>query len=210
MNIADRLRELSRNLYWAWHPEFVRVFRDIEPGLWRQVNHNPVEFLERLAEEVVEDRYRDPGMANRLTQAFHKLQGYLEASEVWGAWHAGPLRANPVAYFSAEFGLHESLPIYSGGLGILAGDHLKAASDLGIPMVGVGLAYAYGYFDQSLDAGGWQRWKGLRTSTASPYASLSGPSRTRYGWASGRCASDAIFCSCSIRTSKATLKRTGR
>ncbi len=157
MNIADRLRELSRNLYWAWHPEFVRVFRDIEPGLWRQVNHNPVEFLERLAEEVVEDRYRDPGMANRLTQAFHKLQGYLEASEVWGAWHAGPLRANPVAYFSAEFGLHESLPIYSGGLGILAGDHLKAASDLGIPMVGVGLAYAYGYFDQSLDAGGWQQ-----------------------------------------------------
>ena len=116
-----------------------------------------MEFLERLAEEAVEDKYRDPRMANRLTQAFHKLQGYLEASEVWGAWHAGPLRANPVAYFSAEFGLHESLPIYSGGLGVLAGDHLKAASDLGIPMVGVGLAYAYGYFDQSLDAAGWQQ-----------------------------------------------------
>ncbi len=156
MAIADRLRELSKNLYWAWHPEFIRVFRDLQPELWREVNHNPVEFLRRLADQAVEDTYRDPRMSNRLTQAFHKLHNYLEASEVWGAWHAGPLRAFPVAYFSAEFGLHESLPIYSGGLGVLAGDHLKAASDLGIPMVAVGLAYAYGYFDQSLDANGWQ------------------------------------------------------
>ncbi|MGE5295860.1 MAG: alpha-glucan family phosphorylase, partial [Solirubrobacterales bacterium] len=157
MNIADRLRELSKNLYWAWHPEFIRVFRDIQPDLWREVNHNPVEFLQRLADEVVEDKCRDLHMSNRLTQAFRTLQSYLEASEVWGVWHAGPLRAFPVAYFSAEFGLHESLPIYSGGLGVLAGDHLKAASDLGIPMVGVGLAYAHGYFDQSLDANGWQQ-----------------------------------------------------
>jgi starch phosphorylase len=156
MAIADKLRELSKNLYWAWHPEFIRVFRDIQPELWREVNHNPVEFLRRLADQAVEDTYRDPRMSNRLTQAFHKLHGYLEASEVWGAWHAGPLRAFPVAYFSAEFGLHESLPIYSGGLGVLAGDHLKAASDLGIPMVAVGLAYTYGYFEQSLDASGWQ------------------------------------------------------
>jgi starch phosphorylase len=156
MAIADKLRELSKNLYWAWHPEFIRVFRDIQPELWREVNHNPVEFLRRLADQAVEDTYRDPRMSNRLTQAFHKLRNYLEASEVWGAWHAGPLRAFPVAYFSAEFGLHESLPIYSGGLGVLAGDHLKAASDLGIPMVAVGLAYTYGYFEQSLDASGWQ------------------------------------------------------
>jgi starch phosphorylase len=156
MSIADKLRELSKNLYWAWHPEFIRVFRDLQPELWREVNHNPVEFLRRLADQAVEDTFRDPRMSNRLTQAFHKLRDYLEATEVWGAWHAGPLRAFPVAYFSAEFGLHESLPIYSGGLGVLAGDHLKAASDLGIPMVAVGLAYAYGYFEQSLDANGWQ------------------------------------------------------
>jgi starch phosphorylase len=157
MSIADKLRELSKNLYWAWHPEFVRVFRDIQPDLWREVNHNPVEFLRRLAEQAVEDTYRDPRMSHRLTQALDKLRSYLEAGEVWGAWHAGPLRAFPVAYFSAEFGLHESLPIYSGGLGVLAGDHLKAASDLGIPMVAVGLAYAHGYFDQSLDSNGWQQ-----------------------------------------------------
>jgi starch phosphorylase len=166
MAIADKLRELSKNLYWAWHPEFIRVFRDIQPELWRAVNHNPVAFLQRLADQTVEDTYRDPQMSHRLTQALHTLHDYLEASEVWGAWYAGPLRAFPVAYFSAEFGLHESLPIYSGGLGVLAGDHLKAASDLGIPMVGIGLAYAYGYFDQFLDASGWQHEQYFSSSEA--------------------------------------------
>lgn len=157
MELADKLKELSKNLYWAWHPEFVRVFRDIDQDLWRQVNHNPVEFLQRLAEDVIDSRSHDSKMLGRINSAFESLQGYLQASEVWGAWYAGPLRARPVAYFSAEFALHESLPIYSGGLGVLAGDHLKAASDLGIPMVGIGLAYTHGYFDQSLDANGWQQ-----------------------------------------------------
>jgi starch phosphorylase len=157
MELAQRLKELSKNLYWAWHPECVRIFRDIDPELWRQVNHNPVEFLERLAEDVINHKSQDTKMHNRLDKAFGDLQEYLGASEVWGAWYAGPLRARPVAYFCAEFALHESLPIYSGGLGVLAGDHLKAASDLGIPMVGIGLAYTHGYFDQSLDANGWQQ-----------------------------------------------------
>jgi starch phosphorylase len=157
MELADRLKELSRNLYWAWHPELVRVFRDIDPSLWRTVNHNPVEFLERLAEEVIDRSSQDPKMVSRLDRALEDVQTYLEAGEVWGAWYAGPLRARPIAYFSAEFALHESLPIYSGGLGVLAGDHLKAASDLGIPMVGIGLAYTHGYFEQTLDGSGWQQ-----------------------------------------------------
>ncbi len=157
MELAKRLKELSKNLYWAWHPEFVRIFRDIDTELWRQVNHNPVEFLERLAEDVIDKGSRDSQTIERIDQAFKDLQAYLEASEVWGAWYAGPLRARPVAYFCAEFALHESLPIYSGGLGVLAGDHLKSAPDLGIPMVGIGLAYTHGYFDQSLDASGWQK-----------------------------------------------------
>jgi starch phosphorylase len=157
MNLADKLLEFSKNLYWAWHPEFVRVFRDIDPDSWRQVNHNPIEFLQRLASQVLEDKLHDSHSVKRLEKALDELHRYLEATEIWGAWHAGPLRAQPVAYFSAEFALHESLPIYSGGLGVLAGDHLKAASDLGIPMVGIGLAYAHGYFDQSLDAEGWQQ-----------------------------------------------------
>jgi len=166
MDLADRLKDLSRNLYWAWHPELVRVFRDIDPELWRAVNHNPVEFLERLAEEVMDRSSRDSKMLGRLDRALQDVQNYLEAGEVWGAWYAGPLRARPVAYFSAEFALHESLPIYSGGLGVLAGDHLKAASDLGIPMVGVGLAYTHGYFEQSLDSTGWQQEHYLSSSEA--------------------------------------------
>ncbi len=84
------------------------------------------------------------------------MQEYLHSTHTWGARHAGVLWARPVAYFSAEFGLHESLPIYSGGLGILAGDHIKSASDLGIPLVGVGLYYDQGYFRQRLDRDGWQ------------------------------------------------------
>ena len=221
MAIADKLRELSKNLYWAWHPEFIRVFRDIQPELWREVNHNPVEFLQRLADQAVEDTYRDPRMSNRLTQAFHKLHTYLEASEVWGAWHAGPLRAFPVAYFSAEFGLHESLPIYSGGLGVLAGDHLKAASDLGIPMVAVGLAYTHGYFEQSLDANGWQHEHYFSASEAALPLELvqnrvrparadrrAHGSPTKSGWGSGRSASGAISCCCSIRTWTAIPMRT--
>ena len=157
MNLANRLKELSNNLYWAWHPECVRVFRDIDPELWRQVNHNPIEFLNSLASDILEDKFRNGSKVNQLTERLNDLHDYLEASEIWGAWQAGPLRAQPVAYFSAEFALHESLPIYSGGLGALAGDHLKAASDLGVPIVGIGLAYSHGYFDQTLDANGWQQ-----------------------------------------------------
>jgi glycogen phosphorylase len=157
MNLADRLTELSKNLYWAWHPECVRVFRNIDPDLWRDVNHNPAEFLQRLASDILEDKFKNGNNINYLTERLNDLRDYLEASEVWGAWQAGPLRAQPVAYFSAEFALHESLPIYSGGLGALAGDHLKSASDLGVPIVGIGLAYSHGYFDQTLDADGWQQ-----------------------------------------------------
>jgi starch phosphorylase len=157
MDLAERLQELSKNLYWAWHPEFVRIFRDIDKNLWRKVNHNPVEFLHRLANQVLQDKNGDSKTSGRVSKALDDLHDYLEANEIWGAWHAGPLRAQPVAYFSAEFALHESLPIYSGGLGVLAGDHLKSASDLGVPIIGIGLAYAHGYFDQSLDANGWQQ-----------------------------------------------------
>ena len=92
----------------------------------------------------------------RINHAYRRLQEYLRSRHTWGARHASVLGARPVAYFSAEFGLHESMPIYSGGLGILAGDHLKSASDLGIPLVGIGLYYDQGYFHQRLDRDGWQ------------------------------------------------------
>ena len=156
MNTADRLRELARNLYWTWHPRVIEIFRDLDKALWREVGHNPVVFLSRLSEEVLQKEAAELPLEARITQAFHRLRDYLSANDTWGAWHAGVLRASPVAYFSAEFGLHESLPIYSGGLGVLAGDHLKGASDLGVPLVGVGLFYAKAYFDQHLDRNGWQ------------------------------------------------------
>ena len=100
---------------------------------------------------------------SRINYAYRRLREYMDADHTWGARHAGVLRPRPVAYFSAEFGLHESLPVYSGGLGVLAGDHIKSASDLGIPLVGVGLFYGQGYFRQRLDRDGWQQEEYLET-----------------------------------------------
>ena len=157
MKTAQRLRELARNLYWTWHPEIISIFRDIDSDLWRDTNHNPVAFLKRIPEEALQKRGAELAIDARITHAFHQLNDYLNAQDTWATRASGPTKNNPVAYFSAEFGLHESLPIYSGGMGVLAGDHLQACSDLGIPLVGIGLYYAYGYFKQRLDKNGWQR-----------------------------------------------------
>ena len=115
----------------------------------------PLGEIERRAAELV--------LHSRINYAYRRQQEYLQADRTWGAANAGVLRPRPVAYFSAEFGLHESLPIYSGGLGVLAGDHIKSASDLGIPLVGVGLFYGQGYFRQRLDENGWQQEEYLQT-----------------------------------------------
>jgi starch phosphorylase len=157
MDVMIRLRELGRNLYWTWHPEVVEIFRDIEPDLWREVNHNPVEFLDRIPETTLRSKVEELTIEARVSQAYHHMESYLRSEETWGSYYAGALHARPVAYFSAEFGLHESLPTYAGGLGVLAGDHLKSASDLGVPIIAVGLFYAKGYFTQRLDASGWQK-----------------------------------------------------
>ena len=154
--IVDRLRELARNLWWTWQPNVINLFRDLDPVLWRNTDHNPVAFLKKISPEQLERRADELALHSRIDYAFRRLHDYLKNDDSWGATHAASLRSRPVAYFSMEFGLHESLPIYSGGLGVLAGDHLKSASDLGVPLIGVGLAYAQGYFRQSLDADGWQ------------------------------------------------------
>jgi len=155
--LVDKLRELARNLWWTWQPNVITLFRELDPALWRKVDHNPVEFLKRLSAEQLERRAAEMAIDARIDYAFRRLSEYLKDTDSWGAIHASILRARPVAYFSAEFGLHESLPIYSGGLGVLAGDHLKSASDLGIPLIGIGLLYAQGYFRQTLDINGWQQ-----------------------------------------------------
>jgi glycogen phosphorylase len=156
-DVARKLRELSRNLWWCWQPEVSTLFRTLAPEIWTAVYHNPVAVLERLAPEEIERRVHDLEMQTRINQAHRRLSEYLGKTDDWALAHAGPLLASPVAYFSAEFGLHHSIPIYSGGLGVLAGDHLKSMSDLGVPVIGVGLLYHEGYVHQQIDASGWQQ-----------------------------------------------------
>jgi starch phosphorylase len=156
-SLARRLNDLARNLYWTWQPEVVAIFRDLDPVLWRLTNHNPVVFLAALAPDQLAKRADETALESRINQAFHRLEEYLCDPSTWSHTVCGVLRTRPVAYLSAEFALHESLPIYSGGLGALAGDHLKSASDLGVPLVGVGIFYGQGYLHQRLDAEGWQQ-----------------------------------------------------
>jgi starch phosphorylase len=157
LTLTQRLWDIAMNLYWVWQPETQDLFRELEPELWEATNHNPVAFLKQMPEEQVERRGGEAYLNTRILFAHRRLSEYMAAPGQLGGIKAGPLNAEPVAYFSAEFGIHECLPIYSGGLGILAGDHLKAASDMGIPLVGVGLLYANGYFHQWVDANGRQQ-----------------------------------------------------
>ena len=153
----SRAEHLCRNLWWTWHPDVPDLFREIDVEAWVAANHNPIAMLRRLDHAAVEERLRRLGIEDRIDYQYYRLQQYLLSDDTWCARHGGIVQVAPVAYFSAEFGLHESLPLYSGGLGVLAGDCLKSASDLGVPMVGVGLFYAAGYFHQRLDANGWQQ-----------------------------------------------------
>ncbi len=159
----ERLWALARNLWWSWDPDCVALFRDLDPIRWRQLNQNPISLLSEIPLEELERRATALVLHSRINYCYRRQREYLNADRTWGAAHAGGLRPRPVAYFSAEFGLHESLPIYSGGLGVLAGDHVKSASDLAIPLIGVGLFYGQGYFLQRLDIKGWQKEEYIHT-----------------------------------------------
>jgi len=159
----ERLWSLARNLWWSWDHDTASLFRDLDPVRWRQLNQNPVSLLAELPLAKLERRAAELVLHSRINYAYRRLREYLHADRTWGTRHAGVLRPRPVAYFSAEFGIHESLPVYSGGLGVLAGDHIKSASDLAIPLVGVGLFYGQGYFRQRLDRDGWQQEEYLET-----------------------------------------------
>ena len=152
----ERLWTLARNLWWCWDADSVSIFRDLDPDRWRAGEHNPVALLQGESREALSGRITSGTLLSRIQNACHRLDDYLNSRTTWGARFGGVLRAAPVAYFSAEFGLHESIPIYSGGLGVLAGDHVKSAANLGIPLVGVGLFYKEGYFRQRVSHEGWQ------------------------------------------------------
>ena len=153
----EKLNALADNLWWSWHPEVVTVFQAIEPTRWRQLGHNPIALLKEFSPDRIETRALELALHTRIDQAYRRMQKYMQSRPMLAQQYVGVLGSKPVAYFSLEFGLHESVPIYSGGLGILAGDHIKSASGLGVPLVAVGLFYDQGYFRQYLDKEGWQR-----------------------------------------------------
>ncbi|QQR90405.1 MAG: alpha-glucan family phosphorylase [Myxococcales bacterium] len=154
--LAERLRKLADNLWWSWNHDLDRVFRIIDEELWRKVHHNPVAFLADVSPEKLEARQNDANILAAAIRAESRLSSYTQNEDTWAARYAAGLSAFPVAYFSPEFCIHESLPIYSGGLGVLAGDHLKSCSDLGLQVYGVSLLYRQGYFTQEIDADGRQ------------------------------------------------------
>jgi glycogen phosphorylase len=162
--VQERLWSLARNLWWTWDPDSITLFRDLDAVRWRQLGHNPILLLGEIPLPVLERRVEEHVLHSRINYAYRRQLEYLRGDNTWGDIHTGPLRPRPVAYFSAEFGLHESIPIYSGGLGVLAGDHIKSASDLGIPLIGIGLFYGQGYFRQRLDVHGWQWEEYLATN----------------------------------------------
>ncbi len=147
------LEPLAWNYWWSWAPDGAAVFRDLDPELWEEYEHNPRELLARVSPYRLAEISSDPVYLERVQRLAQRFDTYMSAAP---ASTTAITREHPVAYFCAEFGIHNSLPLYSGGLGILAGDHLKSASDLNLPLVAVGLLYRYGYFRQRLRNDGWQ------------------------------------------------------
>ena len=153
----ERLRELSYNLFWSWDHETRELFRRLDGDLWEKTRHNPLRMLGEMDQQRAVELGQDDGFLSHYDRVCHRLDAYLGSSALWYPKVRGRDHNDCIAYFSAEFGLTDCLQIYSGGLGILAGDHLKSASDLGVPLVGVGLLYQQGYFVQHLNADGWQQ-----------------------------------------------------
>ena len=153
-----RLHELTYNLRWAWDHEAISLFRRLDPDLWEETHHNPEWMLGRMNQNRLNALVQDSSFMAHYARACRSFDEYMTSEDTWFANHYGDMKKKPViAYFSMEFGLTECLQNYSGGLGVLSGDHLKSASDMDIPLVGVGILYQEGYFQQYLNADGWQQ-----------------------------------------------------
>jgi starch phosphorylase len=150
------LEVIAANMFWSWNSEFVELFKRIDANLWSSCGHNPVRLLGSVSQTKLDALAENEGFLGQLQRASEKLKVYL-GRPTWYEKVCSTSDEPVIAYFSAEFGIHECLPIYAGGLGILAGDHLRSASDLGVPLVGVGLLYQKGYFRQYLNIDGWQQ-----------------------------------------------------
>ncbi|UCE23581.1 MAG: alpha-glucan family phosphorylase [Candidatus Zixiibacteriota bacterium] len=152
------LQEMAQNLWYSWNWEIVKLFIRLDPEIWEECSQNPVEMLSRLPQQRLEQAAEDEGFLASLDRIYDKFKRYLSSTK-WFAENYPDINPGSVAYFSLEYGLDTGLPVYSGGLGVLSGDSLKSASDLGLPVVAVGLLYRYGYFRQFLSSDGWQQEK---------------------------------------------------
>ena len=152
----EKLGEISENLWWSWNTEFLKIFKEIDIDLWEQCNKNPVKFLRLVDQEKLEKASNDPEILKNYRINVDNFENYMKSKTTWFSKQYPENKDDIIAYFSAEYGLDETLPIYSGGLGILSGDHLKSASDLGLPIVAIGLLYKNGYFNQKIDRNGEQ------------------------------------------------------
>ena len=154
---VGELLDIANNLWWSWNSEFLRLFKEIDSDLWETVGKNPVKFLKLVSQDKLEDIAKDEEFLAKYDEVVNHFNSYMQTKETWFSKNY-PNNANDlIAYFSAEYGIDEIIPIYSGGLGILSGDHLKSASDLGLPFVAVGLLYKNGYFNQKIDGYGTQK-----------------------------------------------------
>ena len=152
----EKLSEIANNLWWSWNTEFLRLFQRIDGDLWEESNKNPVKFLKHVSQERLEAVTKDIGFLKEYDKVVLNFDGYMNSKNTWFSKKYPEEKNDLIAYFSAEYGIDETIPIYSGGLGILSGDHLKSASDLGIPLVAVGLLYKNGYFNQKINGNGDQ------------------------------------------------------
>src|SRR5712671_1131045 len=150
------LNQLAHNLWWTWNQEAQELFQQLSPRGWQNLYHNAVAVLHEVSDYELRVRLQDRDFARQVRAVLDSFKAYMKESKTWSREHAPELLQRPAAYFSAEFGFHETLPISAGGLGILAGDHAKSASDLGIGFVGISLFYREGYFQQSINPDNWQ------------------------------------------------------
>ena len=153
----NRLSEIANNLWWSWNTDFLKIFKEIDIDLWERVDKNPVKFLKLVSQEKLEQASINQQVLKQYDKIVNDFDGYMNSKNTWFSKKYPNNKNDIIAYFSAEYGLDETIPIYSGGLGILSGDHLKSASDLGIPLIAVGLLYKNGYFHQKIDGYGNQQ-----------------------------------------------------
>ena len=152
----NKLPEIAENLWWAWNTDFLKLFKKMDIDLWESVNKNPVKFLKLVSQEKLEAMAEDPEFLKEYDKFVNNFEDYMNSKNTWFKKNYPENKNDLIAYFSAEYGLDQILPIYSGGLGMLSGDHLKSASDLGIPLVAIGLLYKQGFMHQRINGNGQQ------------------------------------------------------